>query len=103
MHCDTTRDGADSTSLNSHQPRLLILHSMVRIVRASRNLRGAGQNVKDNCFGCCKISHVLTECIVSTSSPVSITKNTVCVSILESPWHLQSPFLHKIGVDVEPD
>lgn len=95
MHRETTQDDADSISLNAHQPRLLIKepelwHSMAGGERASGKLSGIYQNVK-YIFSCCKLSHMLTECIVSTSSPISISENPVRVSLITSPWHSAVP------------
>jgi hypothetical protein len=52
MHRETTQDDADSISMNSHQPRLLIkepdfLQCMAGVDRASGKLSGVYQNVRN--------------------------------------------------------
>ena len=56
MHRETTPDDADSISISSHQPRLLIkepdLLHMSGGYRASGRLSGVYQNVKDVLYSC---------------------------------------------------
>ena len=74
MHRETTQDDADSLSINSHQPRLLIkepdILPMAGSDRASGRLSGVYQNVGDTPCSCQRCQ-VLTRFTVLTGPPTS--------------------------------
>ena len=90
MHRETIQDEADSMSINSHQPRLLIKETDFPQTAAgsgaSGKLSGVYQNVKDKLCPCQRY-HVLTKFIVLIGSPISFTEDLVRISIVTRSWN----------------